>query len=308
MASLRTWFKATQPHSFVASLVGVALGTAIAWDRTRTFDPIAFVLTAIGVVCLHAATNMSNDSIDFKRGVDDLPPHLVSPFTGGARVLPEAAVPFEAHRRVWIVLFAVGGLIGLALAVTRPNGWILLVLGLVGGAIGVFYTGPPFALQYHGLGEAAVAVIFGPIVVLGAYVVQTGQTSWEPVLASIPLGLLVTAFLLVNEMPEHETDPRGGKRTIPARIGLEKSVIVYEALVGSALALLGVLAAVRAIPWVALAGLVAVVPLMRAASVLRAHYREYPAHIPANAGTIQAVLLLGAAMTAAYLIAAVAGL
>src|SRR6266704_2348793 len=115
MATWRTWFKATQPQSFVASLVGVALGTAI------------------GVVFLHAATNMSNDSIDFKRGVDNLPPHLVSPFTGGARVLPDAAVSFEAHRRAWMAFFEAGGLIGLLLAFTRPNGWIVLVLGGIGG-------------------------------------------------------------------------------------------------------------------------------------------------------------------------------
>src|SRR5437016_1692088 len=213
MASLRTWFKAVQPHSFIASLVGVALGTSIAWRQSRSFDAIGLVLTAIGVVCLHAATNMSNDSIEFRRGVDDLPPHLVSPFTGGARVL-----------------------------------------------------------------------------------------------ASIPLGLLVAAFLLVNEMPEHVTDPLGGKRTVPARIGLEKSVTLYEILVGSALVLLAVLAASRLISWVAGIGLIALIPLARARSVLRIHYREYPAHIPANAGTIQAVLLLGIAMTLAYLISAVGNL
>src|SRR3989442_1155743 len=141
MASLRTWFRATQPHSFVASLVGVALGTAVAW-------------------------NMSNDSIDFKRGVDDLPAHLVSPFTGGARVLPDAAVSLEAHRRVWIGFFTAAALIGIVLAFIRPNGWILLVLGGIGGAIGVFYTLPPFALQYHGAGRIAVAILFGPLLVL----------------------------------------------------------------------------------------------------------------------------------------------
>src|SRR5436309_12212501 len=207
MASLRTWFKATQPRSFVASLVGVALGTAIAWDHRRTFDLAGLVLAAIGVVCRHAATIMSNDSIDFQRGVDDLPPHLVSPFTGGARVLPDRVVPFEAHRRVWIGLYAAGGLIGLVLSLTRPSGWILLMLGGIGGAIGIFYTLPPFALQYHGVGGGAVAFVFGPIVVLGAYAVQVGALAWEPFLASIPLGLLVAAFLLVNEMPEHVTDP-----------------------------------------------------------------------------------------------------
>lgn len=303
MASLRTWFKATQPHSFIASLVGVALGTAIAWQRARSFDAAALLLTGIGVVCIHAATNMSNDSIDFKRGVDNLPPHLVSPFTGGARVLPDAAVPFEAHRRVWIALFAVGGLVGLVLALTRPNGWILLVLGTIGGVIGIVYTLPPIALQYHGFGEPAVAIIFGPIVVVGAYVVQAGQLAWEPLIASIPLGLLVAAFLLVNEMPEHETDPRGGKRTIPARIGLERSVLLYEALIVAAFVLLFAFIVLRQMPWLAAIGFVAVVPLVKARAILRAYYREYPAHLPANAGTIQAVLLLGASLTAAYAIA-----
>src|SRR5437867_1682835 len=231
MASLRTWFKATQPQSFVASLVGVALGTAIAWDHRRTFDLAGLVLAAIGVVCLHAGTNMSNDSIDFQRGVDDLPPHLVSPFTGGARVLPDAAVSLEAHRRVWIGFFAVAAVIGLVLAVTRPNGWILLVLGAVGGGIGVFYTLPHLALQYHGVGEIAVALVF-----------------------------------------------------------------------------LAALSILQIVPWIAVLGLVAVLPLRRAIAILRLHYREYPAHIPANAATIQAVLLLGVAMTAAYLVAAQAGL
>src|SRR3989454_9376404 len=154
MASLRTWFKAVQPRSFIASLVGVALGTAIAWHESRNFDAIGLLLTAIGVVCLHAATNMSNDSIDFRRGVDDLPPHLVSPFTGGARVLPDRAVPFETHRRVWIGLYVAGGLIGLFLFLTRPNVWSLLVLGRVRRAGRHLFNPPPlrpphFRLRGH---------------------------------------------------------------------------------------------------------------------------------------------------------------
>src|SRR5438128_10037025 len=132
MASLRTWFRAVQPRSFIASLVGVALGTSIAWRQSRSFDAIGLVLTAIGVVCLHAATNMSNDSIDFRRGVDDLPPHLVSPFTGGARVLPDRALPFGAHRRAWIGLYAAGGLIGRLLSLIPPTRWILRRLRGIG--------------------------------------------------------------------------------------------------------------------------------------------------------------------------------
>ena len=302
MTSLWTWLKATQPHSFVASAVGVFLGTAIAFARAGAFDAFAFLLTLAGVVILQAATNMSNDTVDYLNGVDDLPPHLVSPFTGGARVLPERRLTVAAHRRAWIALYAVGGLLGLYLAATRPNGGILLALGLIGGALAVFYTLPPFSLQYHGLGDVAVGLVFGPIVTLGAYAVQTGTLSWEAFFASIPLGILVAAFLFVNEMPEHETDPRGGKRTIPARLGLESSYRLYLALVAVALAFLVAAAAVGWMPWVALLGLVAVFPLAKSIRVLRVYFREYPRHMPANAGTIQAVLFLGIGLTLGYLL------
>lgn len=307
MASLRIWFKATQPHSFVASAVGVVLGTAIAYARANVFDVVPFLVTLGGVVVLQAATNMSNDTVDYLNGVDNLPPHLVSPFTGGARVLPDRELTVAAHRRAWIALYGIGALAGLFLAATRPNGWILLVLGVVGGALAVFYTLPPFSLQYHGLGDLAVGAVFGPIVTLGAYAVQTGVVSWEAFLVSIPLGTLVAAFLFVNEMPEHETDPRGGKRTIPARLGLARSYRLYLAMVAGGIGFLVVTAALGWVPWLALLGLVALVPLTKSIRVLRVYFREYPRHMPANAGTIQAVLFLGIGLTAAYLLLPILG-
>ncbi len=302
MTSLRIWWKATQPHSFVASAVGVFLGAAVAYNRAGVFDLPAFLATLAGVIILQAATNMSNDTVDFLHGVDDLPPRLVSPFTGGARVLPERELSVAAHRRAWIALYAAGALIGIGLAFLRPGGLLLIELGLVGGAFAVFYTLPPFSLQYHGLGDVAVGVVFGPIVTLGSYAVQTGSLSFEALLASIPLGILVAAFLFVNEMPEHETDPRGGKRTVPARLGLLRSYRVYVALVVAALALLVAFVAAGGMPWLALLGLISVPPLLKSIRILRAYYREYPRHMPANAGTIQAVLFLGVGLTVAYVV------
>jgi 1,4-dihydroxy-2-naphthoate octaprenyltransferase len=302
MASLGIWWKATQPHSFVASAVGVFLGAAIAYNTAGTFDLPAFLATLAGVILLQAATNMSNDTVDYLHGVDNLPPHLVSPFTGGARVLPEGQLPVAAHRRVWVALYVLGAVIGLALALTRPNGILLIALGLVGGAFAVFYTLPPFSLQYHGLGDLAVGVVFGPIVTLGSYAVQTGTLSGEALLASIPLGILVAAFLFVNEMPEHETDPRGGKRTIPARVGLERSYRLYVGLVAAALFLLIAFVAFGGMPWLAILGLICVPPLLKSIRILRTYYREYPRHMPANAGTIQAVLFLGIGLTVAYVV------
>src|SRR5207247_8172108 len=105
-------------------------------------------------------------------------------------------------------LYGLAARIGVILSVTRPNGWIVLVLGAVGGLIGIFYTLPPLALQYHGIGEVAVTIIFGPIVVLGAYAVQRGALGWEAFLASLPLGLLVGSVVLVNVMPRVASDAK----------------------------------------------------------------------------------------------------
>ncbi len=112
----------------------------------------------------------------------------------------------------------------------------------------------------------------------------------------------MAAFLFVNEMPEHETDPRGGKRTIPARVGLGRSYRMYVGMVAAALVLLVAFVLVQGLPWLALLGLLSVPPLIKSVRVLRVYYREYPRHMPANAGTIQAVLFLGIGLTAAYLI------
>ena len=103
-------------------------------------------------------------------------------------------------------------------------------------------------------------------------------------------------------MPGHETEPSGGKRTVPARIGLRRSDRLYVVMVAVALALLIVFVAVGGMPWLALLGLISIPPLLKSVRVLRAYYREYPRHMPANAGTIQAVLFLGIGMTVAYLL------
>ena len=113
--------------------------------------------------------------------------------------------------------YLVAAAIGLVLLALRPSA-ALLVIGVVGIIVSLGYTAPPLKLVYRGLGEVAVAVGFGPLMLLGAYVVQTGGAlTWEPFVASIPIALLVALILYVNEIPDRRGDARAGKRTLPVR-------------------------------------------------------------------------------------------
>ena len=115
------------------------------------------------------------------------------------------------------VFYVLAGVIGLILLATHGS-TALLVIGVVGFIVSLGYTAPPLKFVYRGLGEIAVALGFGPLMLLGAYVVQTGGAlAWEPFVASIPVALLVALILYVNEIPDRRGDARAGKRTLPVR-------------------------------------------------------------------------------------------
>ena len=115
------------------------------------------------------------------------------------------------------MFYVLAGLIGLVLLATHGS-TALLVIGVVGFIVSLGYTAPPLKFVYRGLGEIAVALGFGPLMLLGAYVVQTGGAlAWEPFVASIPVALLVALILYVNEIPDRRGDAQAGKRTLPVR-------------------------------------------------------------------------------------------
>src|SRR3989304_2409243 len=116
-----------------------------------------------------------------------------------------------------MALYLAAAVVGLALLAMRGS-IELLVIGVVGFVVGLGYTAPPLKFVYRGLGEIAVAIGFGPLMLLGAYVVQAqGALRWEPFVASMPVALLVALILYVNEIPDRRADARAGKRTLPLR-------------------------------------------------------------------------------------------
>ena len=294
-----------------ATFIPVILGSVIAWQVTRTFNWELFLLTLLGASLIHIATNMFNDYFDFRSG-NDLQVRHQNPFAGGGRILTAGLVSPSTHLLVSASCLVIGSLIGLYLiyAFGLP---LLFWLGLIGVVSSYFYVGPPFKLAYRGVGEFLVGLNFGPVMTLGAYYVQTGTLTIVPFLASIPIGLLISAVLWINEFPDVDADNAVGKRTLVSRLGYSKSITAYVGMVLLAyllviLYVLAQLATSFTLTSFATLGVLLTVPLaLKAVRGLRANYGDPHAIIPSNARTIMLHLGFGVLCIIGFVVGALTG-
>jgi 1,4-dihydroxy-2-naphthoate octaprenyltransferase len=283
-----------------ATIVPVILGIAIAAAH-GSFDAVTAVLTIIGACFVQLGLNVANDVFDTAQGADDA---NVTPtkYSGGSRVIQYGLVSCRQMATLATTFYVAAGAIGLLLLAIRGS-VALLVIGIVGFVISIGYTAPPLKLVYRGLGEVAVAVGFGPLMLLGAYVVQTrGALAWEPVVASIPVALLVALILYVNEIPDRRGDAYAGKRTLPVRLSLDAVVRGYDV---AAIAAYGVLAGgvvVGLLPVPALLVLLTVPLARRVHDGLRPNYEDPYGLMAVMAVNIQLHLLAGVLLLAAYVL------
>jgi 1,4-dihydroxy-2-naphthoate polyprenyltransferase len=231
-----------------ATIVPVVLGIAIAAHQ-GSFDLLTAVLTVIGAACVQLGLNVANDVFDSVQGADEA---NVTPtqFSGGSRVIQYGLVSFRQMAGLATTFYVLAGVIGLGLLGLRGSP-ALLVIGVVGFVVSLGYTAPPLKFVYRGLGEIAVAIGFGPLMLLGGYVVQTrGTLSWEPFVASLPVALLVALILYVNEIPDRRGDARAGKRTLPVRFSKAAVIGGYRGAAIAAYVILvaGVVAGLLPIP------------------------------------------------------------
>jgi 1,4-dihydroxy-2-naphthoate octaprenyltransferase len=181
-----------------------------------------------------------------------------------------------------------------------------LWVGVAGALVSLFYTAPPLKLVHRGLGDIAVFLGFGPIMVLGAYFVQAREYDLEPLLVSIPVGILIALVLYVNEVPDRPADAAAGKRTLPVRLSKDTVVNLYAAAVALAFGLIVVFAVAGWIvrpTIIALAAAPLAVPVYRA---LKEWYDQPYALMPAMAKNIQLHLATGVLLILGYVIAIVA--
>ena len=253
----RAWVAALRPQTLPAAIAPVAVGTAAA-ARSGHVQPGVALGALAAALLLQIGTNLVNDWGDFQRGADGpdrLGPRraVASGWLSSADVVRGAAVAFGAAALVGVWLIARGG-------------WPIAAIGIAGIGAAVAYTAGPWPLAYHALGEPFVFLFFGPLAVCGTELLQTGRASAAGVLVSLPVGLLATAILLVNNVRDVDADRRAGKRTVVVRLGRRAGRGLYAGTLAVAFALPAVIAVTlsSATPLVAWLSTPLVAPPLRA--------------------------------------------
>ena len=201
------------------------VGTATA-ARLSSIRPLPFAVTLLTALLLQTGANLANDYFDYQTGAD------ISNRLGPTRVSPSGWVTPPAARNVAVASFGLAILAGLYLVAV--GGWPILVVGVFAVMTAILYTGGPWPLGYHGLGDLCVFVFFGIVAVVGSAYLQTGTIQPPPFLDAIPVGLLVTAILVVNNLRDIDTDRTAGKRTLAVLIGRRVTRIEYVLLLSAA--------------------------------------------------------------------------
>jgi 1,4-dihydroxy-2-naphthoate octaprenyltransferase len=297
--------RTTRLPFLTATIIPVTLGILIAASH-GSFDLAAALLTIIGASFVQLGLNVANDVFDTIQGADDA---NVTPtqFSGGSRVIQYGLVSLRQMATLSTVFYVLAGVIGLILLATHGS-TALLVIGVVGFIVSLGYTAPPLKFVYRGLGEVAVALGFGPLMLLGAYVVQTGGTlAWEPFIASIPIALLVALILYVNEIPDRRGDAYAGKRTLPVRFSETTVIAGYNVAAAAAFVVLvaGVVAGV--LPITALAMLLTIPLAIRVSRGLRPNYDNPYGLMTIMGVNVQLHLRAGLLLLAAYALVLLAG-
>ena len=216
---------ATRPPTLLAAVVPVAVGTAVAVAESSF--RVGPALAALGgALLLQIGANFANDVFDFEKGAD------TSARLGPVRAVQAGLLSAESVRRGMLLVFSLAILVGIYL--TRVAGPSIVVIGIASILAAVAYTGGPYPLGYHGLGELFVMIFFGFVAVAGTAFVQVGRVPALAYLAAVPVGALASAILVVNNLRDIATDAPAGKRTLAVRFGERASVAEYALLLASA--------------------------------------------------------------------------
>lgn len=225
LSTLQIWLLATRPKTLPAAAAPVIAGTAVAvLDQQFQFGPALAALLA--ALLLQIGANIANDVFDFHKGADN------EKRLGPLRVTQAGLLTSrQVLTGMWLT-FGLAALLGGYLA--WAAGWPVILIGLASIAAAIAYTGGPFPLGYHGLGDLFVFIFFGLVAVSGTYFVQAGSLSALAVWTGVPLGLLITAILVVNNLRDLETDRASGKYTLAVRLGEAGTRIEYLACLAGA--------------------------------------------------------------------------
>lgn len=275
---MNVWIEAARPKTLSAAVAPVLVGTAAA-ESFIAWRAGAALVVALAV---QIAVNYANDLFDGVRGVDT-----------AARVGPRRAVAsglISAHRMKAAVAIALGVAAVAGVALAAAAGWWLVLVGAAAFVALLAYSGGPAPYASIGLGEVFVFVFFGLVATVGSAYVHDEEVARVAIFAAVPVGLLATAILVVNNLRDVETDAAAGKRTLAVRLGEERTRTLLRVVVLGAFPFVPLIAGTTGSAWAMLP--LAAVPF--AFPVVRASHGRGAALVPALAATARLQLVFGA--------------
>ncbi len=274
---------ACRPRTLTAAVAPVAAGTGLA-HMHGGFAPLPALAALFGAMLIQVGTNLANDYYDYQKGGDS------EGRLGPVRVTQAGLIEGRAVLGGALLAFGLATGAGVYLAVVA--GWPVVVIGVAGIASGIAYTGGPYPLGYHGLGDLFVFVFFGLVAVAGTSYVQVLAFRPDSLTAGVALGAASTAILVVNNLRDMDTDARAGKRTLAVRMGRGWTQAQYVFLVGLTAAVPPAGMALHGwSPWVLLS--LCALPAVTGSLVLVVTYRESASLNRALAGTARFLGLFG---------------
>jgi 1,4-dihydroxy-2-naphthoate octaprenyltransferase len=221
----QAWVMAIRPKTLPAAVAPVLVGIALA-QADALFAPLPALATLVGALLIQIGTNLANDYFDYVKGAD------AAGRKGPTRVAQSGLISLPRLQTGIVLTFAAAALVGLYLVIV--GGWPILVIGLASLVSALAYTGGPFPIGYHGLGDLFVFLFFGLAAVCGTYYVQAQSITAVVVAAAIPVGALTVAILVVNNLRDIETDRKTGKRTLAVMLGPRCTRLEYLLLLFAA--------------------------------------------------------------------------
>lgn len=220
------FWQVADPKIWVASTIPLVLGVIMSVVYTGEFHLFWMLLSFAGIYLIEIGKNAINECVDYISGADRLiDKDHSTPFSGGKKTITGGLLTVRQSAIIGIMTMTAAALIGITIVLFREPR--VLWIGLAGFIVAIIYSLPPFKLCYRGLGEVAVGITFGPLILNGMYMVMSGRFDLLPVLVSIPVGLLIAGVLWINQFPDYEADLASGKKNGVVRIGKQKAVKVY---------------------------------------------------------------------------------
>lgn len=307
MTKAFSWLVITRAPFLTAIIVPILIGASWVAYRgiAQPFPWLPFWLALFAGISMHVAANTFNDYFDWRSGTDPSNNNYFLPYSGGSRSIELGLISEKSLFRVALTSLLISGLLGLVLAFISGPG--VLLFGLAGALAAYFYTAPPLRLAARkGLGELLVGLNFGPLATAGTVYALSGRATLADFLVGVPIGLLVTAILWINQFPDEESDRLTGKINLVVILGKRRARWGYLLLLSAAFGLALLLLATGVLPLGALLILGGLPLAFYAGRIAIMEYNQRTL-VRANAATIQLHLISGLLMVAGLLLSPAIG-